>query len=97
MGLKEDVIEMKKEVTKVKEDSLAWQMLQNEKQNSKRLFTIILVILSMWFITIGYLVYVLNDIGTIETSEQTVEGVEKIENSNITNGDMYGEDKTDKN
>jgi hypothetical protein len=47
----------------------------------------------MWFITIGYLVYVLNDIG-IETSTQEIQDIDTIENSNITNGDNYGEDKT---
>ena len=61
------------------------------------MFIIILVVLAMWFATIGYLVYVLNDIGTIETSTQEIEDVETIENTDIVNGDMYGENKTNKN
>ena len=96
MGLKEEVIEMKKEVQEVKEQSLAMELLSDYKKANKRQFIIILVILIMWFITIGYLVYVLNDIGTIETTtSQEVSDVDTIENSNITNGDLYGEDKTD--
>lgn len=66
MGLKEEVIEMKKEVQEVKEQSLAMELLSDYKKANKRQFIIILVVLIMWFITIGYLVYVLNDIGTIE-------------------------------
>lgn len=93
MGLKEEVIEMKKEVKAVKEQSLAMELLSDYKKANKRQFTIILVILTMWFITIGYLVYILNDIG-VEESTQEIQDVETIENSSITNGDIYGEDKT---
>ena len=93
MGLKEEVIEMKKEVKAVKEQSLAMELLSDYKKANKRQFTIILVILTMWFITIGYLVYILNDIGVEETTQE-IQDVETIENSNITNGDIYGEDKT---
>lgn len=77
----------------MEEKSLAMELISDYKRANKRLFIIVLVILSMWFATIGYLVYLLNDIGTIETTQE-IQDVEKIENSNITNGDMYGEDKT---
>lgn len=82
----------------MEEKGLALELLSDYKKANKRQFIIIIVILVMWFLTIGYLVYVLNDIGTIETTTtQEVQDVDKIENSNITNGDMYGENKTDKN
>jgi hypothetical protein len=71
------------------------ELLQDYKKTNKRQFIIILVILTMWFITIGYLIYIMNDIGTIET-KQEVSGIDTVENSNITNGDFYGEDKTNK-
>ena len=90
MGLKDEVLEMKKEVQKVKEQSLAMELVSDYKKQNKRQFVVILVILVMWFITIGYLVYVLNDIGTIET-KQEIEDVNTIENSNIANGDLNGE------
>ena len=77
----------------MKNNSLAMELLNDYKKTNKRQFIIILVILTMWFITIGYLVYILNDIGTIETTQE-IQDVEAIQNSNITNGDMYGEDKT---
>lgn len=72
MGLKEEVIEMKKEVQEVKEQSLATELLSDYKKANKRQFIIILVILIMWFITIGYLVYVINDIGVEETTTQEI-------------------------
>ena len=74
-------------------ENLATELLQDAKKTNKRLFIIILVILSMWFITIGYLVYVLNDIGTIETTTQQIDDVETI-NGDIANGDIYGKDST---
>lgn len=81
----------------MKEQSFAMELLQDYKKANKRLFIIIIIILAMWFCTIGYLIYILNDIGTIETtSKQEIEDVDTIENSNVTNGDMYGEDKTNK-
>ena len=48
----------------------------------------------MWFLTIGYLVYVLNDVGTIETTQE-ISDVETIGGNVVNNGDMYGENKTD--
>lgn len=78
-------------------ENLATELLSDAKKANKRMFIIVLVVLAMWFATIGYLVYVLNDIGTIETSTQEIEDVETIENTDVVNGDMYGENKTNKN
>lgn len=72
---------MKKEVKEVKEQSLAMELLNDYKKANKRQFIIIIVILTMWFCTIGYLVYVLNDIGTIETTT-TQEVQQENENGN---------------
>lgn len=65
MSLKSDIEEAKKEVENIKEQSLAMEILQDYKKTNKRQFIVILVILGMWCATIGYLVYTLNDIGTI--------------------------------
>ena len=56
----------------MKENSLALDLLSDYKRANKRQFIIIIVILVMWFLTIGYLVYTLNDIGTIETTTEEV-------------------------
>ena len=69
MGLKEEMLELEKEVEEIQEHSFAMELLKDQKKQNKRQFIIILVILGMWFATIGYLVYVLNDIGT--TTEET--------------------------
>ena len=62
MGIREEVLEMKKEVQEMQEESFATQILQYYKKQNKRQFIVILVILIMWFATIGYLIYILNDI-----------------------------------
>ena len=54
----------------MKNESFAKEILQDYKKVNKRFFIIILVVLIMWLATIGYLVYVLNDIG-VETSTTT--------------------------
>ena len=70
----------------MKEKSLAWSMLEDAKKTNARMFVIMLVILGMWFLTIGYLVYVLNDIGSTEESIE-IQDVENIDNSHIKIGD----------
>ena len=67
MGLKEEMLEMKKEVKEIQEESLAMSLLHDYKMQNKRQFIVILVILGMWFATIGYLIYILNDI-EVETT-----------------------------
>lgn len=67
-------------------NSLAGEILEDYKKTNKRQFIIILVILIMWFITIGYLVYLLNDIGAYENTIE-VDDVETIDNTHIKIGD----------
>ena len=91
MSIKEDVIEMKKELEEVKQESFAMELLKDYKKANKRQFIIILVILTMWFATIGYLVYVLNDIGVIEETTQEITDFDTINGNVVNNGDVYGE------
>ena len=89
MSLREDIEKVQK---KVEETSFAMDLLKDYKKQNKRQFIIILVILGMWFVTIGYLVYVLNDIGTIEeTTTQEVTDIDTINGSVVNKGDVYGE------
>ena len=67
MDIREEVLELEKEVKEMKEESLAMSILNDYKIQNKRQFIVILVILGMWFATIGYLIYILNDIG-VETT-----------------------------
>ena len=79
MGIREEVLEMKKEVEEMQEESFATQILQDYKKQNKRQFIVILVILIMWFATISYLIYILNDIG-VETTTTTTHQVLQLTN-----------------
>lgn len=69
MSLKDDVKKVQQKVEVIEQESFAMSILSDYKKQNKRLYIIILVILTMWFATIGYLVYILNDIGVDETVE----------------------------
>ena len=71
----------------MKEKSFALEMLQDYKKANKRQFIIIIVILVMWFLTIGYLVYLLNDIDYVDENSIDIQDVETIDNSHIKIGD----------
>lgn len=86
MSMKDEVLELKKELEQVKEQSFASEILSDYKKANKRQFATIIIILCMWFATIGYLIFVLNDIGYIEETIDINE-VDKIDNSNIQIGD----------
>ena len=86
MSIKEDVENAKKEIAEIKEESFAMELIKGCKQTNKRLFTIIIVILGMWFATIGYLVWLLNDIQQIDNDIE-IQDVEQIDNSHIKIGD----------
>ena len=88
MDIREEVLELEKEVKEMQEESLAMSLLKDYKKQNKRQYIIILVILGMWFATIGYLVYILNDINTETTTTEElidIDDVDNIENSHIHN------------
>ena len=98
MSIREDMDEIRNEVVKVKEiksQSLAREMLEDYKKQNKRLYIVLVIVILLWFITGCYLIYVLNDIGTVEetTTTQEISDVDSIDSSNIVNGDMNGKDK----
>lgn len=88
MSMRDDVMEIKKELEEVREESFAMSLLKDFKAQNKRLFIIILVILSFWFATIGYLVYILNDIETTTTEEiiEVQQDSGDNDNNNFING-----------
>ena len=97
MSIKDDIEKVQEKVHVIEKQSLAMEMLVDYKKQNKRLFIIWIITFIAFISLLGYTVYLLNDIGTIETTSQEVSGVENIENSNLTNGDYYGENKTNKN
>nr|DAE35574.1 MAG TPA: hypothetical protein [Caudoviricetes sp.] len=88
MGLKEEVLEMKKEVQEIQEESFATQILHDYKIQSKRLF-IIWIITFVTLIGVScYTLYLLNDIGVETTTTEElidIDDVDNIENSHIHN------------
>ena len=91
MEFEEDIERLDKKMENVgkKLDNIspAWEMIQDNKKSNKRMFIIIMTILIMWFLTIGYLVYILNDIGTVDSDSIDIQDVESIDNSHIKIGD----------
>ena len=86
MGIREDVLEMKKEVKEIQEQSFAMELLKDQKRQNKRQFIIILVILGMFTCLLGYTIWLLNDIGTT-TDTIDIDNVETVDNSHIKIGD----------
>ena len=76
-----------KNTERIQKNSYALDILKDYKKENKRLFTILVTILVLWFITAGYLVYILNDTGTIE---ETIEQETGSGNNNYigNNGDI---------
>lgn len=88
MGIREEVLEMKKEVEEIQEHSFAMELLKDQKKQNKRQFIVILVILGMFTCLLGYTIWLLNDIGvSTETESIDIDNVETIDNSHIKIGD----------
>lgn len=87
--MRDEIMAVKKEleeVKNIKQDGFAMEILKDYKKTNKRMFTALLIVLFMWFITIGYVVFLLNDIGAIEETIDINE-VDNIEGSTIKIGD----------
>lgn len=77
-------------MNQIHQNSGALEILKDFKGDNKRMFIILLIVLFMWFITIGYLVYVLNDTGTT-TESIDIDNVEVLDNTHIKIGDEIWE------
>ena len=84
--MREEIEGVKAELDELKHESFAFELLKDQRKQNKRLFIILITVLTMWFATIGYLVYILND---IEYTEETIDiqEVETIDGSTIKIGD----------
>lgn len=92
MTIKEDI---KKVVKEVDNTSFAFEILQDYKKVNKRQFIVILILIFSLIISIGYTIYLLNDIGTVQTTtSQSIEDVENINGTVVNGGDINGNDKT---
>lgn len=96
MGLMEEVLEMKKEVEAVRNESFAMELLKDMRKTNKRIFVILLVVLGMWFATIGAFVYYINTTGyeTVTEEVNTDNGGNACIGDSCNNGEIsYGESK----
>lgn len=85
---KDEINNIRNEVHKLQEQSLALELLKDYKKQNKRQFVIILVILGMFTALFGYTIYLLNDFGvSTETDTIDIDNVEEIDNSHIKIGD----------
>lgn len=91
--MREELMELKEEIRELREETFAMEILADYKKQNKRLFVIILVILSFWFITIGAFVYYINTTGYEETMEiaDTSDGGNAYVGDNCNNGVINGD------
>lgn len=94
MGMRDDIMEVKKQLEEIKNESFAMELISDYKAQNKRQFIIILVILSMFGCLLAYTIWLLNDIGTIETTQE-ISDVDTINGTVVNQGDVYGENKTE--
>lgn len=93
---------LKKEISELREQSLAMEIYQDSKRANKRIcfaFTIIVTMLVIgYFTTVGLFLHYISTLGYEEeisnTKTQEITDVDTIENSSIVNGDVYGDNKT---
>jgi hypothetical protein len=72
MSIKEDIEKVQKKVNVIEEQSFAMELLHQSKKTNQRLFIVWLVTFIAFIGLLGYTIYLLNDIGTIETTTQEV-------------------------
>ena len=57
MGIREEVLEMKKEVEEIQEESLAMSLLKDYKKVNERMFKIIVIRIICWLLKIAGIIF----------------------------------------
>ena len=96
MGLKDDVLDIKKEFQEVKNQSFAMDLLNDYKKQNKRLFVIIIILIIAFMGLLAYTINLLNDIGVVETTTEVEQSDAENNNYIGNNGDIINgsKDKT---
>lgn len=71
--MRDEIMEVKREIEEVKEKSFALELISDYKKQNKRQFIVVLIILTMWFASIGLFIYYINTTGYEETITETAE------------------------
>ena len=82
MGIREEVLEMKKEVEEIQEESDLYRILKLEDRKNKRLCWLISLLIILLIVSVGYSFYLQNDIGTTITTEDYDVKQDSGDNSN---------------
>ena len=77
MGIREEVLEMKKEVEEIQEESLAMSLLKDYKKVNERMFKIIVILIICWLLTITGIIFY-SCLPSEETSQEA-DSQDKIE------------------
>lgn len=87
--MKEDILEMKRELEDMKEESFARELLKDYKKQNKRWFIVWIITFITLIGVTCYTIYLLNDIGYIDEDNDTIDiqDVQQIDNSTIKIGD----------
>lgn len=94
--MRDEIMAVKKELEEVKEKSLMLDIVSDYKKANRRQFIVILVILTMWFASIGLFIYYINTTGYEETITETAEtddGGNACVGDNCNNGVINGKGK----
>ena len=81
---------------KIQQNSYALDILKDYKKGYNRWHAIALIFMILWIITVGYLVYILNDIGTIDETTITQDNKSGYNNYVGNNGDIINGETNDK-
>lgn len=68
MSIKEDIEKVERKMKEVEEQSFALELLRDQRKQNKRLFVIWIITFLSLVVMCCYTIYLLNDIGTIETN-----------------------------
>ena len=69
MDIREEVLELEKEVKEIQEESDLYRILKLEDRKNKRLCWLISLLIILLIVSVGYSFYLQNDIGTTITTE----------------------------
>lgn len=85
--IRDDIMEVKKEVKELREQSFGMELLSDMKKQNKRLYTIWIITFIAFIGLLSYTLWLLNDVGTIETTTQEVSQENDSGNNNFIGND----------
>lgn len=85
--IRDDILNMKKEVKELREQSFGMELLSDMKRQNKRLYVIWIITFIAFIGLLGYTLWLLNDVGIIETTTQEVSQENDSGNNNFIGND----------